>query len=197
MADTLSFIPGAAAVLAMDCQRGIVSQYSTPEDGFVERCAGVLRAARAAQLLVIHVQVGFRPGLPEVSARNKLFGAIKTSPRWQQLFAGDAAAIHRALGPEPNDIVVTKHRVGAFAGTDLQVILRANDITTLVLFGIATSGVVLSTLTAASDQDYRLAVIGDCCADRDPELHACLLQRLFPTRAEVMTASEFNRAVAR
>jgi len=75
-----------------------------------------------------------------VSGRNKLFAAIKTTPRWQQLFAGDAAAIHPALGPEPTDIVVTKHRVGAFPGTDLEMILRSNDIETLVLFGIATSG---------------------------------------------------------
>jgi nicotinamidase-related amidase len=180
----------------MDCQSGIVSQYTTPQDGFIDRAAGVLKAARQAGLLVIHVQVGFRPGLPEVSGRNKLFGAIKASPQWQRLFAGDAAAIHPLLGPEPNDIVIAKDRVGAFAGTDLQMILRANDVDTLILFGIATSGVVLSTLTAASDLDYRLAVIGDCCADRDLELHACLIQRLFPARADVITASEFARALA-
>ena len=69
---------------------------------------------------------------------------------------------------------MTKHRVGAFAGTDLEMILRAGEIDTLMLLGIATSGVVLSTLLDAADADYRLAVVTDCCADRDAELDACL-----------------------
>jgi nicotinamidase-related amidase len=56
-------------------------------------------------------------------------------------------------------------------------ILRARDIDTLVLFGIATSGVVLSTLLHAADADYRLFVIKDCCADLDLDLHACLVDR--------------------
>ena len=70
-------------------------------------------------------------------------------------------------------------------------ILRANDIDTLVLFGIATSGVVLSTLIEASDADYRLAVIGDCCADLDSALHDCLIQRFFPKRGSVFTSEGF------
>ena len=74
-------------------------------------------------------------------------------------------------------------------------VLRARDITTLVLFGIATSGVVLSTLLHACDADYELIVISDCCADLDAELHEALLTRLFPQRATVMTASEFVQAV--
>jgi nicotinamidase-related amidase len=56
-------------------------------------------------------------------------------------------------------------------------ILRARDIDTLVLFGIATSDVVLSTLLHAADADYRLFVIKDCCADLDLDLHACLVDR--------------------
>jgi nicotinamidase-related amidase len=74
-------------------------------------------------------------------------------------------------------------------------VLRASDIDTLVLFGIATSGVVLSTLLHASDADYQLALIADCCADLDSELHNLLLTRLFPQRATVMTASDFVQAV--
>ena len=90
-----------------------------------------------------------------------------------------------------NEIVITKHRVSAFSGSDLSVILRVNDIDTLVLFGIATSGVVLSTLLEASDADFRLAVIKDCCADLDTALHDALIERLFPPRARVLSASDF------
>ena len=79
--------------------------------------------------------------------------------------------------------MITKHRVSAFAGTDLEMILHANDIDTLVLSGIATSGVVLSTLLEASDVDFRLAVIKDCCADLDPDLHDYLINRFIPSRS--------------
>jgi nicotinamidase-related amidase len=76
-------------------------------------------------------------------------------------------------------------------GTDLEMLLRTKEIHTIVLFGITTSGVVLSTLLQASDADYRIVVIADCCADQDQELHRALLERLFPTRADVITAEDF------
>jgi nicotinamidase-related amidase len=182
-------------LLAMDCQAGIVSIYAKPPEEFVARASSVLRAARKAGMPVVHVKVGFRPGLPEVSSRNKLFAAMKSSPQHQQLFQGAAGAIHPALGPEPDDILVTKHRVNAFTGTDLEMLLRAREVESIVLFGIATSGVVLSTLLHAFDCDYKVVVIADCCADRDAELHQALLTRLFPQRAEVLTAAEFVKSL--
>ena len=183
------------AVLALDCQTGIVSVYAKPQGDFVTRASNVLNAARTVGTAVIQVQVGFRPGLPEVSDRNKLLGAIKASKAYQEFFQGSSGAIHPALGPKPDDILVVKHRVSAFAGTDLDMILRARKIHTIVLFGIATSGVVLSTLLQASDADYRLVVIEDCCADLDMELHSALIRRLFPTRADVMSSEDFVRAL--
>jgi nicotinamidase-related amidase len=197
MAPDLTFDVARTAVLAMDCQSGIVSIYVKPQEEFVDRASRVLRVARNAGMLVVLVQVGFRPGLPEVSERNKLLGAIKASPEHQKLFQGPAGAIHPAVGPEPSDIVITKHRVSAFTGTDLDMILRAREIETVVLFGIATSGVVLSTLLHASDSDYKLAVVADCCADMDAELHGALITRLFPKRAEVLNADEFGACLER
>lgn len=179
-----------AAFLSMDLQTAIVGIYTKDQPDFVARVASMLKGARDNGLRVIHVQVGFRPGLPEVSSHNQLFGAIKTSPQWQQVFAGPAGAIHAEVAPIDDEVVITKHRVSAFWGTDLDVVLRANEIDTLILFGIATSGVVLSTLLDASDADYKLAVVSDCCADQDPELHACLIDKLFARRASIMTAQE-------
>jgi nicotinamidase-related amidase len=179
-----------AAVLSMDLQTAIVSRLLAADDDLVVRAAGVLKQARASGMMVIHIQVGFRPGLPEISPRNQLFGAIRSSAEWQKMFQGPAGAIHPAVAPEDQDVVVTKHRVSAFAGTDLDMILRANEIDTLILFGVATSGVVLSTLLEASDADYRLLVVKDCCADQDPEVHACLIEKVFPRRATVLTSGE-------
>jgi nicotinamidase-related amidase len=195
MGTGLLFDVAHTALVAMDCQAGIVSIYAKPQEEFVERASSVLRAARDVGMPVILVQVGFRPGLPEISGRNKFFGAIKSSSQHQKLFEGAAGAIHPALGPEPGDILVTKHRVSAFAGTDLSMLLRALEIDAIILFGISTSGVVLSTLLDASDADYQIVVIADCCADLDAELHGTLLSRLFPRRADVMTASDFVKAL--
>lgn len=188
---TLTLDPARTAVLSMDCQSAIVSSYAKDQDVFVSRAASVLKDARSRGMAVIHVQVGFRPDFPEISSRNALFSAIKSSPQYQKMFQGAGAAIHPALAPEQHDIVVTKHRVSAFLGTDLEMILRAKEIDTLVLYGIATSGVVLSTLLEAADRDYRLAVIGDCCGDLDPEVHSCLMDKVFPRRATILTAAEF------
>jgi nicotinamidase-related amidase len=188
--------PAHTAVLSMDLQNGIVSIYCASDPDFIARCGEVVKAARAVQLPVIHIRVGFRPGLPEVSSRNPLFGAIKTSERHQQLFHGTGGDVHPALGPAEDDIIVTKHRVSAFEGTDLEMILRAKEIDTLILFGIATSGVVLSTLLHASDCDYRLIVVRDCCLDTDAELHACLLDKLFARRATVVTSADLLESIA-
>ncbi|MGA7313503.1 MAG: cysteine hydrolase [Silvibacterium sp.] len=191
----ITFDPRHTAVLALDCQTGIVTVYTKPESGFIKLASNVLTAARDAGMTVIHVQVGFRPGLPEVSDRNKLFGAIKASQPHQEFFQGSSGAIHPALGPKPDDIVVTKSRISAFTGTDLDMILRAREIQTIVLLGISTSGVVLSTLLQASDADYRPVVIEDCCADLDQELHSALIRRLFPMRADVTSAEDFVTAL--
>jgi nicotinamidase-related amidase len=185
----------SAALLSLDLHTSIVSIYTPQDPGFMSRVASVLKAARAAGVRVIHVQVGFRPGLPEVSERNVLFAAIKSNPQWQQLFFGEGGALHAAAAPQGDEIVITKHRGSAFTGTDLEMILRANDIDTLVLLGIATSGVVLATLLHAADADYRLVVVGDCCADRDADLHAALTERYFPRMASVIDAEVFCQAL--
>jgi len=137
------------------------------------------------------LSTGFRAGMPEVSARNQLFGSITQSAEHQKLFSGTRGEIHQRVAPLNDEVVITKSRVNAFAGTDLEQVLRAGEIDTLIMFGIATSGVVLSTALHASDADFRLIIISDCCADLDAEVHACLTEKVFPRRARVLTASEF------
>ena len=183
------------AILTMDLQNAVVSIYTKNEPDFLSRVANVLKSARERGIRVVHVQVGFRPGFPEVDSRNQLFGAIKTSPQWQQVFQGSGGAIHADVAPQADEVVIIKHRVGAFTGTDLDMILRANEIDTLILLGIATSGVVLSTLLHASDADYKLLVVKDCCADQDTEVHTCLVEKLFPRRATVLSAHELLEAL--
>ncbi len=182
----------ATAVLAMDFQNRIVDMIDDKE-ALVARTAALLDAARAAGSLVIYIVVGFRPGFPEVSSRNKSFSAIKASGGFG---AGDSMNIHATVAPKDGDVVVTKHRVGAFLGTDLDMILRAHDIDTLVLSGISTSGVVLSTLRYAADADYKLVVAQDCCADPDAEVHRVLTEKVFARQAEIVSATDVAAALA-
>jgi len=192
---TFPIDPEHTAVLSMDCQTGIVSIYAQDDkDAFLTRAASVLNHARATGMTVFHIQTGFRPGLPEVSSRNILFGAIKSSLQHQKLFQPPLGTIPSVIAPKEGEIVITKHRISAFTGTDLAMILRAHDIDTLVLYGIATSGVVLSTLLEAADADFRLAVLRDCCADLDSQVHDCLINRFFPSRASVRSVQEFIEA---
>lgn len=183
----LSLDPKTSALLVMDYQVGIVEGYANDQQALLGRMAHVIAAGRQAKTAIIYVVVGFRAGHPEVSERNLSFSAIRQSSRFSP---DDAAArIHPALAPQAGDIVVTKHRVSAFAGTDLDMILRANNIGTIVLAGIATSGVVLSTTRHAADADYRIVILRDCCEDRDAEVHRVLMDKVFPRQAAVIESA--------
>jgi nicotinamidase-related amidase len=182
----LSLDPKTAALLVMDFQTAIVDMASTDKDALLQRTAGLIEAARLASMRIVYVVVAFRPGYPEASPRNQSFAGIKESGRFVEGSAG--TEVHPGVAPRAGDVVVTKHRVSAFAGTDLEMILRAGGVETLVLAGIATSGVVLSTVRHAADHDYRLVVVEDCCADRDPEVHRVLTAKVFARQATVVTA---------
>ncbi len=93
--------------------------------------------------------------------------------------------------------MVTKRRVSAFTGSDLGVLLRGLGAGTLVLTGIATSGVVLSTLREAADLDYRLIVLADACLGADPEVHRVLTEKVFPRQADVRNIADWAAQQAR
>ena len=62
-------------------------------------------------------------------------------------------------------------------------------VTTLILAGLQTSGVVLSTVRDAADKDYRLILLSDCIHDPDEELHAVLMGQVFPRQADIITVA--------
>jgi len=103
----------------------------------------------------------------------------------------DFMKVHPDVAPAAGEVTVIKRRVSAFAGSDLQVVLSAFGISHLVLTGISTSGVVLSTTREAADKDYRITILADCCADRDEEVHRVLTTKIFLNQADVLTAAEW------
>ena len=100
------------------------------------------------------------------------------------------------MAPAAGDVVVRKTRVGAFSTTDLHDQLQDMGIDTVVLAGISTSGVVLSTVIEAHDLDYRTIVLADGCADTDADVHAFLLERIFPRRADVIMLADLRALVS-
>jgi nicotinamidase-related amidase len=173
------------ALLAMDLQ--VVNVARMPA-AYLTAAAEALATARAAGVPVIHVALRLRPGHVDAHPRNKVFGSVPGN-----LYTADDpnAAIHPELGPRGDEIVVFKNRVSAFAGNDLQQILAAQDIDHLVLAGLATGGIVLSTALQAADLDYRLTTLSDACADADPDLHAMLLGTVLARRGDVVTIKEW------
>jgi nicotinamidase-related amidase len=177
------------ALLVMDVQAGIVAML--PEAATIlNNTAKAIAKAREQKIPVIYVVVGFRQGAPEVSLNNKGFAASKE--RFASADMAEFMRVHEDLKPQADEVVVTKRRVSAFTGSDLEVILRAYGIQHLVLTGIATSGVVLSTLREAADKDYRITVLADCCADGDEEVHHVLTTKVFPRQADVLTVEEWQ-----
>lgn len=180
--------------MIMDIQGAVVERLEDP-DSLLAAIKRALEHARATGDLVIYVRVAFRTGAPEVHRHNRLFSRLAESGDG---FAEEDAAtqIHPSVAPSATEIVVTKRRVSAFAGSDLDMILRSSEVDELVLCGIATSGVVLSTLRQAADLDYKLVVLADGCADLDPEVQRVLMEKVFPRQADVMTVDDWILRVA-
>jgi nicotinamidase-related amidase len=183
------------ALLIADFYEAMMSSVPHAVDrGVVDRTAALQQAARDAGLMVCYCATVFRPGYPEIGERNKTFGQRKASG--QPAVFDPLAVIHPAVAPAEGEVVVGKHRVNALYGTGLDVALRANDINTLIILGYATSGVVLSTVRYASDLDYNLYVVEDCCSDSDTEVHEFLTGRIFPRQAEVVQSSDIVAALS-
>jgi nicotinamidase-related amidase len=175
------------ALLVMDYQVGVLARFPNASAALAATVEAVSRC-RELRVPVIWVRVAFRPGFPEISSRNMMFSALSASGG---LLEGSAETeIHPDLRPRDGEVVVTKRRVSAFSGGDLSQLLAADRIDTLILAGVATSGVVLSTAREAADRDYRLIVLSDCCADGDDDVHHILMYKVLTSQAAVIRSSE-------
>jgi nicotinamidase-related amidase len=181
--------PQRTALLVMDYQNGVVDMLGEPDD-LLSRAADAIALVRDRGAHVGYVRVAFTDAdLDTIPATSGMGQRIAASGR---AFHDDSptTAVHERLTPADGDIVVRKTRVGAFSTTDLDARLREHNIDTLILAGISTSGVVLSTVRDASDRDYRVLVLADATADREPDVHAFLIERIFPRQAEVITTAQ-------
>ena len=180
------------AVVSLHIQKS-TAQLTGVTDEMMDRVAAVLNGARQAGMLVIHQTTQFRKGYPEVSPRNRTLSNVKKTGVLQPGMS--SAELHAKAAALPGDIIAAGSRGSGFFGSDMESVLKANDITCLVLFGISTGGAVNLTMGYGFDLDYELVMLEDCCADTDMELHRVLFRQLFPRRATVMTAQEFLQVI--
>ena len=177
------------AFLVMDMQAGIFGILPDVTN-VLPKVARAIESARRNKIPVIYVVVGFREGALEVSRNNK--GVAAARERFAAANSEEFTQVHPYIAPQGGDFIVIKRRLSAFSGSDLELVLRAFGVRHLVLAGISTSGVVLSTLREATDKDYRLTVLADCCADGDEEVHRVLTTKIFPRHADVLKVDDWN-----
>ena len=171
MTEQLSIDRDKMAVLIMDYQNRQLSSLSEDsQSDILGKANEVLTEARHKGIPVIYVEVVRGERTPE-------------------------REIHPAVTPKSGEVVLTKSRTGPFSTTNLDEVLKKQNIETLVLMGISTSGCVLTTVRWATDIDYKLVVLSDCCADQDDEVQRVLMEKLFPRQATVLTSQQFLLAL--
>jgi biuret amidohydrolase len=150
----------------------------------VAPCKLVLAAARAKGVFVIHTREGHRPDLSDAPHAKVMRGKPSQrigapGPMGRILVRGEAGhEIVSELAPRGDEVVIDKPGKGAFYATDLETILRARQIESLVVCGVTTEVCVHTTVREANDRGYRCIVPGDCCASYFPEFHAAGLRMI-------------------
>ena len=184
--EKVAIIMNHQALIVMDMQNGIVNGLQQKEN-VIANNQKAIEHARRNSVAVIFVRVAFTGEYMEVSPNNKMFSQMKAKgvPMNKQ---DESTQIVEALNRQAKEPLVTKHRLSAFTGSNLEVLLRGLQVDHLVLTGVSTSGVVLSTAVEAADKDYKLTLLSDAMADQDVEKHQFLIDKILTRYADVTTA---------
>jgi nicotinamidase-related amidase len=179
----------STALIVGDVQRGITGAYPFARQ-VVPPLTELLPRARAAGALVAFVHFALRPNGADLPPGNAMFHAFhEAGDAFHEGSAG--AAIDLPVTGE--DVVVLKRRASAFAGTDLDLVLRARGVDAVAVAGVATSAMVAATCYDAADRGYRITVLRDGCADGDPATHDFFMDTVFPSRGfEVVPCSAWD-----
>ena len=182
--------PKHTALIVMHYQTDILELFSSVAPTLLVNTRKLCDAARAKGVGVYFANLRFSPGYPEVSPLNKNGQGIKQLG----LFVDDQPSPE--LGRQANEPLVIAHRASVFFGTDLEARLCAHGVDSLILVGIASTGVVLSSVAYASDADFRLYTVKDCCYDPDQVVHDHLFSTAFESRTTVLSLADALRLLA-
>lgn len=182
------------ALIIGDIQRGITGAYPFTRQ-VVPPLTDLLPRARSAGVLVVFVRIAFRANRADLVPGNPLFATFFEAG---DIFHEGTAGTEIDLPVGDEDVVVLKRRASAFAGTDLDLVLRAHAVDRIAVAGVATSAMVAATCYDAADRGYLVTVLRDGCADSDPDVHDFFMDKVFPSRAaEVVLCAEWPTGAAR
>lgn len=154
---------------------------------FKDKAARLLAFARSQGFPVISVRIAFRPDHADVIQNCPIFREVVDRKVLAEGSFG--AEFHDGLGPLEGEFVVKHTRVNAFYGSPLEETLNALGISRIILAGVSTNSVVITTAAAACDMGYELVIAGDACSTSDRALHDYSLENMKPI-AEVLRVDE-------
>jgi ureidoacrylate peracid hydrolase len=182
----VQFLPEKTAVIVVDMQNdfgsegGMFHRAGLDISG-IKACVAptgrVLSLARAAEIRIVYLKMGFRPDLSDMGSEDApnrvrhlgLFrvGQPARAPgSGRVLIQGDwGTQIVDEIAPEPGDTIVEKHRFSGFFETDLDAILKSWSIRHLIFTGCTTSVCVESTMRDAFFRDYLSVLLADCASE--------------------------------
>jgi gluconolactonase len=187
------------ALLIMDVQNDIVHEdgkykdFGTPmhakEQNIFQNIKKVLDKARQVGIKVVHVKFGMRDFQAEVKGNHTpILDAVSNLKACDlNTWGGD---IYELLKPNEGEAIVEKNRINSFHRTNLKQILDESNIDTLILTGVATNYVVEATARHASDDDYRLIILEDCCSSMNQEMHEFSINNILSNLGEISTSDE-------
>jgi nicotinamidase-related amidase len=157
----------------------------------------VLDAARGAGLFVAYVSADFSPSGYRYPRRGEFCRFVADEHDKGEVLRPGAWGydLHDAVERRDDEPVILARQIGAFAGSELDDVLKARGITDLVLTGVATSFVVTSTAWSAIDRGYSCIVLEDCCTSGSAEMHQDALDHLRPI-ADIWTSRTFIEAIS-
>jgi ureidoacrylate peracid hydrolase len=183
----------SSALLVIDMQNGFVAPEGSitrrgepmhDVDNVVAETARLIAAAREVDLPVVYTVHAFDPDYFDVPARIVRRGIL--TPADQALVRGTwDAAITDEIKPLEGDRLVEKNRYDAFLYTDLEQVLRALGVDTLLACGVATNVCVESTVRSAEQRDFTVVVASDCTSGPS-EYHDAALASMAYIAAEVV-----------
>ncbi len=160
-------VPAKLALLNLDLQNVFVegSPIAAPDGpAVVRRVNRLADACRKAGVLVVHTAHVTREDGSNVGVMGEIIPPVTAG-----LIARGSvpAALHRDLRIEPGDVILEKPRYGAFHGTDLELILRARGVDSVIITGIATNVCAETTAREACVRDFRVFFTSDGTATAD------------------------------
>ncbi|MFE0631955.1 isochorismatase family protein [Streptomyces sp. NPDC058864] len=153
--------PARTALLLIDLQRAFVEESPVAARGgraVVERLGRLARICRDHRITVIHTAHVVRADGSNTGVMRDILPPVADG-----LINEDnpLARLHPLTEVHPEDILIRKPRFGAFHGTDLELILRAARIDTLLIGGVATHACCDTTAREACARDFKVLFLSD------------------------------------